>query len=408
MEADEALQLAPSTTKAEATSEIYTGTLTDFLLQAAPNKELNLLSTIFLLDARDPFSWRVPALEKELKAKKCDIVYGLSRADLVPKEQLCSYVANLSEESATFPICTPAPAKHLQKAREAGGIATLVEYLEKLDATRKKKKNQKEKAGVAVVGMENSGRTSLASILAATLPELVIYDTPAIVPARSSFANVSDQDEEDEPEVSDEDMEQKDREAAHRILIRNAGGIFKVREPVPLIDALLRRVAHEEDLMMSMNTPAFTDTNDFLIGVARASGRLKKGAIPDTIAAARTILREWSAGEIGYYAKPLPYERKDVKANASLNAARSGLDNDKSLANVVLPRKEWRGLWNGKEVRLTPGQNGMLGSAKVAFAKIAVDESEDDEDEELEDGDDDEAEDDEDEDDDVDFEEEDD
>jgi nuclear GTP-binding protein len=42
----------------------------------------------------------------------------------------------------------------------------------------------------------------------------------------------------------------------------------------------------------------------FLALVARVTGKLKKGGIPNTDAAARTVLHDWNTGKIKYYCKP--------------------------------------------------------------------------------------------------------
>ena len=84
------------------------------------------------------------------------------------------------------------------------------------------------------------------------------------------------------------------------------------------------------------------------------------------------------------------------------------IQGDESLAQICLPRKEWRKKWNGKEIRLNTEKYGMLGfEPKLAFVKTEEeieDEDEDvdfdneDEDEEEDDDEEDEEEDDEDDD----------
>jgi nuclear GTP-binding protein len=46
------------------------------------------------------------------------------------------------------------------------------------------------------------------------------------------------------------------------------------------------------------------DPLSFLSLVARSTGKLKKGGIPNVEAAARTVLHDWNDGKIKYYCKP--------------------------------------------------------------------------------------------------------
>lgn len=394
--------LSVASTSAAASPRQFRGTLSDLYnsLKDA-DSDPQMVSVIVLLDARDPASWRVSELEREVRDSKCSLVIALTKCDLVPLEVVAAWTTYLSSLAPVFPICTPEPAKHGRKARAGGGVASLVAHLESICPSKAKEECGEE--SVALVGIENSGRTTLANVLAPLLPSISIFDTPSIVLASSKLANLdSPYEDDDDEEEDDETLQRRDEEAAHRILIRNSGSIFKVREPLPLTNALMRRVFQRSDLMMALNVPAFTDTNDFLIGVARTQGRLKKGAVPDTTAASRHVLRLWSTGELGYYSKP-------PGSLDAVETTRVAIEKDASLKSVILSRKEWRRQWDGKEVRLTTGVDGMLGTGKLALAKpvdVEEDEEEGEEEDDEEDDEEDEEEDDEEEDDEEDDDEE--
>lgn len=55
---------------------------------------------------------------------------------------------------------------------------------------------------------------------------------------------------------------------------------------------------------MLYNIPYFDSLTSFLLEVARAKGRLRKGGVPDLDGTARSILRDWVAGRIPYYTAP--------------------------------------------------------------------------------------------------------
>lgn len=376
---------AKASTSAAAVPKVYRGSLSNFY-------DLDdRITTLLTLDARDPGTWRLEEIEKQLQSRKESLTFVLTKCDLVPLEVVAAWSAHLSSLGLgqVFPVCSHEEAKHGRKARAGGGIKHLVAHISSLTSGNTKGKSETASQSIALLGIENSGRSSLAQELALALPHLIILNTPAVIAASSRSAHAEDRIEDDDDiDDDDEAVRLRDQEAAHRILIRNSGSIFKVREPFPLVDALMKRVSQVSDLMVTFNVAAFNDLEGFLIGVARTQGRLRKGAVPDTIAACRHILRGWSDGEIGYYSKP----PNDV---AGLEEARKAIESDASLKGVCLHRREWRQRWSGKELRLTTGDIGMFGSAKLAFSKSddAMDEDEgeeeddnEDEDEEEEDG----------------------
>ena len=58
--------------------------------------------------------------------------------------------------------------------------------------------------------------------------------------------------------------------------------------------------------MMTYTIPAFpkNDAMVFLALVAKRSGRVLKGGVPDKVSAARTVIRDWNGGKIPYYTMP--------------------------------------------------------------------------------------------------------
>ncbi|VDN39013.1 unnamed protein product [Cylicostephanus goldi] len=74
-------------------------------------------------------------------------------------------------------------------------------------------------------------------------------------------------------------------------------------DPVAPVYAILRRCS-KEMLMLHYSIPEFNSTDQFLALVARKLGRLKKGARPDTNAAAKHVLHDWNSGRLRYYTQP--------------------------------------------------------------------------------------------------------
>ncbi len=303
------------------TAPLYRGTLSELL-------ESDEIKTIVLaLDARDPQSFRSPWLEAEISNRKDKkLALALSRADMVPLETVAAWSAYLKTTTGlpVFPIASPS-----DELTEVTGAEALVEQLDLQGA---------KKGDVAVVGLTHSGRSTVADAIlnAIGLPEdedaededdetsdwPAVLDTPALVPLKSSEAAEESDDEDDEEEEEDEDEEEEDDEhkfmarmelKSMQTLMRNQGHVQRIKEPLPLAWALMSRVSHPEDLMLIYNVPAFgsftvdkasladeeldadeqekvkaaarrqkvhADTQEFLIALARATGRMKKRNIP--------------------------------------------------------------------------------------------------------------------------------
>ncbi|WFD00852.1 hypothetical protein MYAM1_003607 [Malassezia yamatoensis] len=398
---------------------------------------------IYVLDARDPISFESSWLQQQFTSQSPTLVFALSRADCVPQEVLTAWVYRLmAEKHAVFPVAVP-------PTTSPAGVDALAEYL----APKLKKR------AVCVCGLENVGKTSLATALQGAFQENkqehIVFDTPALLPSKL-FEDVGDGDEdEDEEDEEQEDEEQEDEEqedeeqedeeeemededeeevesqhimlkmALQHIenqqqkfywtLCRNQGNMQRVHEPEMLVRTLLSRVAHPEDLMLLYNTPAFgttqpthmilsedlavdeerldrlqqalekadADTEQFLLGVARSVGRLKRKGVPDTLGAARRVLRDWSHAAIGYYAKP--YDRvKTVQTKGSKAEKQrwnEAQDKVARLSSLVLPRKNWREVWHNRELRLNSLPHGVFDQDELQFAEEFDDQpSESDED----------------------------
>ncbi|EYC27727.1 hypothetical protein Y032_0008g151 [Ancylostoma ceylanicum] len=87
------------------------------------------------------------------------------------------------------------------------------------------------------------------------------------------------------------------------VALRNAIRVDSLIDPVAPVYAILRRCS-KETLMLHYSIPEFNSTDQFLALVARKLGRLKKGARPDTNAAAKHVLNEWNNGRLRYYTHP--------------------------------------------------------------------------------------------------------
>ncbi|KAJ9477372.1 Nuclear GTP-binding protein NUG1 [Pseudozyma hubeiensis] len=367
---------------------LYRGTLSGLL----DSDEIK--TVVIALDARDPQSFRCPWLEAEISSRKNKkLAFALGRADMVPLETVAAWSAYLSTTTGVpaFPISSPS-----DQLAENTGAEALVEQLDLKGVG---------KGDVAVVGLAYSGRSTVADAIlnAIGVPEdedaedednetsdwPAVLDTPALIPLKNSeAAEESDEEEDEEQEEQDDEEEDDEHKFMARMelksmqtLMRNQGHVQRIKEPLPLTWALLSRVSHPEDLMLIYNVPAFgsfqpesasladeeldadqqekvkaasrrqkvhADTQEFLIALARATGRMKKRNIPDEIGASRVILRDWSHQMLGYYTQAPKLATDAAKVSDETKQRVS------ASMPLVLVRKEWRKKFQARELRLRP------------------------------------------------------
>ncbi|PKI83469.1 hypothetical protein MVES1_002680 [Malassezia vespertilionis] len=357
---------------------------------------------VFVLDARDPSTFRSAWLEQSMSKKSPALVYVLNKADLVPAEVLTAWLYRLLVQGhAAFPVCVPSA-----QWEESRGIDVLANFLQPLV----------KGAAVAVLGLQHVGKSAVATALQGTFEQRggqeQVFDTPALVPSSSPLP--VDDDDESEEEREDPALALAQMETARNklrwILMRNQGKMQRFKDPSALVRVFLERAAHPEDLMLKYSIPAFgsfvpvpvtasddapvedvlleqsrrldekaqADTQQFLISVARSVGRLKRHGVPDATGAARILLRDWSQDGFGYYAKPLD-SAKAVQAQGSKADKARWSEAEKKvahLAGVVLPRRQWREQRSAHELRLTPLEHGPLEEEALSFAPLPEDEDE--------------------------------
>jgi nuclear GTP-binding protein len=268
---------------------------------------------INVLDARDPIGTRSTTIEEmtaQYSRKK--IIYVLNKADLVPKEVLEGWIKYLRQYHPTIPFKsnTQAQKSHLgttsgkvlhhaadvlQTSQSIGSeeLLNLLKNYCRVDST-----SSKTIITVGIVGFPNVGKSSVINSLmriravgvsavpgfTKNLQEVILdknirlIDSPGVVFADGNNPNTA---------------------------LRNVVNIEDMTDVLTPIHAIVDKCPAAY-LMQIYNIPKFTekDAVQFLSLVAKANGKLKKGGIPNTDAAARLILHDWNSGKIKYYCKP--------------------------------------------------------------------------------------------------------
>ncbi|KAJ2798551.1 nuclear GTP-binding protein nug1, partial [Coemansia helicoidea] len=268
-----------------------------------------------VLDARDPLGTRAPQIERMILDAGANkrIILVLNKIDLVPREVVEKWLAYLRHEFPTlaFKASTQDQRKNLGHAaistKKAATLNTAVcvgaESL--IQLLKNYSRNQKIKTSITVgaIGFPNVGKSSLINSLkrsrvcgVGSTPgftkfvqeihldsKLKLLDCPGIVfntPAKAAS-----------------------KEEAAEMMLRNCIKVELLDDPIAPVDIIVRR-ANPTALQALYNVPAFLDTRDFLLRLARQRGMLKRQGIADLVGAARIVLGDWNRGKIPYYTLP--------------------------------------------------------------------------------------------------------
>lgn len=90
------------------------------------------------------------------------------------------------------------------------------------------------------------------------------------------------------------------KDNADSLILRNVIKVEDLEDPVTPVEALVMRI-NRKAVLHEYRIPNFNTVNEFLASVARKTGKLIKGGIPDINAAAKIVLRDWNNGKIPYY-----------------------------------------------------------------------------------------------------------
>jgi len=347
------------------------------------------------------------------------VVLVMNKIDLAPQEATVAWLAQLRKDLPTVAFKAAQTSKsggahkpvHTStKAEEASagvlassftvvGADRLLQLLKNYSRVSADKKRQ---ITVGVVGYPNVGKSSVINSLKRTAAvqvgatagvtrhtqevqldsKLTLIDSPGVV-----FAG-----NQNDPSV----------------ILRNAANVETLDDPVGVVDALLTR-APKGAVLRHFCVADFDSVAGFLVQIAKARGKFKKGGAANLEAAARVVLTDWTSGKLRYYCMP-PKARGVEDENAALaQEAQVVTSYAKELDIEALFRgeaAEWEGLHaDGKAMAMTPGAFGTIGAGDEDDDDEEMDddeEGEDDEDDEDEDDDMEEDDDEEDEDDDED------
>ncbi|GAA6060299.1 hypothetical protein JCM10212_002940 [Sporobolomyces blumeae] len=268
---------------------------------------------IEVLDARDPVGTRCRAVERELKGMdggRKKLVLVLNKIDLVPPQVVQAWLTHLRLQAPTIPFksSTQQQRNHLSASssatpQSASGSSTKP-LLELIKGFRSHAAGSapstsapvKTSLTIGLVGHPNVGKSSLINTLKRS-KACSVAPTPGWTKEVQEVVLEKGVRVLDCPGVVVESR--GELEGALKGMVKAED----VRDPKGPVEIILQRCQHTH-LQMLYNIPFFTDVRSFLLEVARAKGRLRKGGVPDLEGVARSVLRDWVSGRIPYYTSP--------------------------------------------------------------------------------------------------------
>ncbi|CAH8495356.1 unnamed protein product [Schistosoma intercalatum] len=272
-----------------------------------------------VLDARDPMGTRCLDIEETVLKENKRLVLLINKIDLVPRSNLEAW-ANTQRQSNHLSCGKPYLLKDGKMPSKGFGTSELLSLLANYSrdpSSSLSNTNTRLSLTVGVVGLPNTGKSALINTLkrqkvciSGNVPgltrqsqrvridkNLFLLDTPGTLISKSSDAS--------------------------DLVLKNCMKPEMLPDPVPAVEAILRRCSQAQ-LVSKYNIEEYNNVSEFLVKLAHRLGRMKKGGIPDTTMAARSVINDWIIGKITYYTEP-PYA-DTVEKNLDLSLKDNAMD----------------------------------------------------------------------------------
>ncbi|XP_028669132.1 guanine nucleotide-binding protein-like 3-like protein [Erpetoichthys calabaricus] len=264
-----------------------------------------------VLDARDPLGCRCPQVEQAVLQSGTNkkIVLVLNKIDLVSKDIVEKWLKYLRNEFPTvaFKASTQQQSRNLQQSNVpvtqassdllSSSACIGANCLMKLLGNYCRNQDLKTAITVGVVGFPNVGKSSLINSLKRARA-CNVGATPGVTKCLQQVNLDKHIKLLDCPGIV---MATSTTDAA--MILRNCVKIEQLLDPVPAVEAILKRCNHQQ-IMQHYCVPDFSTTLEFLALLARRQGKLKKGGLPDQDKAAKSVLMDWTSGKINYFTHP--------------------------------------------------------------------------------------------------------
>ena len=265
-----------------------------------------------VLDARDPNGSRASTYVENMILSHPDkrMVLVLNKVDLVPKEAVSGWLTVLRR---SMPALAVKAATNMQDDRSCGarakgdsalkgsaavGVEGLLQLLKNYARSSCMKK--KGNISVGIIGYPNVGKSSILNSLKRARA-VGVSPRPGFTTCMQEVVLDKNIRLLDSPGIVFDDV----NNGGVDVLLRNCINTDSMSDPLPAIKGLITRCSQER-LMMTYALPSFPpgDENIFLGMIAKKFGKVRRGGIPDKVAAAKLVLSDWNNGKVPFYTPP--------------------------------------------------------------------------------------------------------
>ncbi len=294
---------------------------------------------LHVLDARDPIGTKSSLIEDMVLSNyRKKLVYVLNKSDLVPCDVLAEWLRFLRQNHPAIPFKSNTQNQKGNLGRGSGKVSSnssssasitsgnstitntntskavgVDELLGLLKNYARVDGDAQTKAAIAVgiVGFPNVGKSSLINSLTRNRA-LGVSSTPGFTKNMAEVILDKNIRLLDSPGIVFESGE------STAVALRNCINVESMDDVISPVQGILDRCP-QHYLMQLYSIPRFKekDALSFLALLAKYQGKLKKGGIPNTEAAARTVLHDWNTGKIKFYCKA-PSLKTTGKTNKSI------------------------------------------------------------------------------------------
>lgn len=252
------------------------------------------------------------------------VVLILNKADLIPREILDKWIKYLRKQLPTiaFKASTQQQTRKLgrkkmshMKTAEAMQNSTCVgaELLMSVLGNYCRNKGIKTSIRVGVVGLPNVGKSSIINSLKRSRA-CNVGSTPGVTKAMQEVQLDSKIKLLDSPGVV---FASNNSSTDNSAALKNAMRIESLKDPITPATAILQR-ANKKLMMELYDIVDYSTPQEFFSLKAARMGKFKKGGIPDSEMAARSLLDDWNRGKIKYYTLPPEEPSENVHISSKI------------------------------------------------------------------------------------------
>lgn len=287
-----------------------------------------------VLDARDPIGSRIHSSIENIILSRTDkrMVLVLNKIDLVPKSVVKEWLNTLRRSHPTIAIkankstmSSSSSNDNKKKSNGGGGdeensnvpvgmdglLQLLKNYARTGGVGGSNKKKSKGTIVVGIVGYPNVGKSSIINALK-RCRAVGVSSRPGFTTSMQEVVLDKNVRLLDSPGVVFND---------NSSLLNNCVDADTIVDPIPSVERIIQRCT-PKSLIMTYNIAQFEPGNVmmFLSMVAKSYGRVLKGGVPDKVAAARAVLRDWNSGKIPYFTSPPSNEMSGALLSSTSDA----------------------------------------------------------------------------------------